>query len=72
MATTITEKFYVKQNGKYDKETIIIEEDYPLDEELADAQTNMVSHSERSIEWKNKKTALESKKAAATTRSIKP
>ena len=70
MATIITEKFYIKQNGKYDKETIILEEDYPIDEELVNLETDKQDLSSRSIACANKKAALEAKKAAAATKKI--
>lgn len=68
MATIITEKFYIKANGKYDKETIILEEDYPLDQEIADMQTNSQDMTSRSAAFLAKKAALEAKKAAAATK----
>jgi hypothetical protein len=70
MATIITETFYKKTNNKYDKETLIVEEDYDIDGELADMQTNATNASTKSAEWLAKKAALEAKKAAAGTRHV--
>lgn len=70
MAIIITEKFYIKSNGKYDKETIILYEDYPIDEEIADAETNKIDLSNRSLQWEAKKSDLEAKKASAITKHI--